>query len=183
MNLQPNQIGMTWKYTIEWHNLPNHGNANPKSIVMVTSKSRSQSESHLISVKSWLDDTTLYVQVLRGDKAIVDAQVSAVVTIELATNGSQIKLPSVQLVDNGFGDPDIMSGDGIYSRYLGKYSHACGRYKFDIEVNDNENNAFYIVKQQHISQQQSCCGSAVQGSSTMISKFRGSILIVICSCY
>ena len=31
--LQPNQIGMTWKYTIEWHTTTNHGiNPNAQSI-------------------------------------------------------------------------------------------------------------------------------------------------------
>jgi hypothetical protein len=42
-----------------------------------------------------------------------------------------------------FADPDIVSGDGIYSRYLGRYLDA-GRYKFTINVDDNDNNAIYI---------------------------------------
>ena len=53
---------MTWQYTIEWHdtsssNSGNSGqagiNSNSKSIVMVSSKPRSQSEKQLISVKAW----------------------------------------------------------------------------------------------------------------------------------
>merc|ERR1719273_1429824 len=58
----PNQIGMTWQYTIEWHDTLSGGsasgssssiNSNSKSIVMVSSKPRSQSENQLISVKAW----------------------------------------------------------------------------------------------------------------------------------
>ena len=42
-------------------------------------------------------------------------------------------------------DPDIVSGDGIYTRYLGHYLDA-GRYRFNILVDDNENNAFYVLE-------------------------------------
>ncbi len=37
-----------------------------------------------------------------------------------------------------------MSGDGIYSRYLGHLSQP-GRYRFNILVDDNDNNAFYVL--------------------------------------
>ncbi len=42
-----------------------------------------------------------------------------------------------------FSDPDIVAGDGIYSRYLDRYLSA-GRYKFTISVDDNDNSAFYV---------------------------------------
>ena len=42
-----------------------------------------------------------------------------------------------------FSDPDIVASDGIYSRYLGRYTDP-GRYRFTITVDDNENTAFYI---------------------------------------
>ena len=52
---------MTWQYTIEWHDTSTGSNtvqqaginSNSKSIVMVSSKPRSQSEKQLISVKAW----------------------------------------------------------------------------------------------------------------------------------
>ena len=37
----------------------------------------------------------------------------------------------------------MVSGDGIYSRYLTQY-HGAGRYSFDISVNDNHHQAFTI---------------------------------------
>ena len=37
----------------------------------------------------------------------------------------------------------MVSGDGIYSRYLTQY-HGAGRYSFDISVHDNHHQAFTI---------------------------------------
>merc|ERR1712223_926015 len=55
----PNQIGMTWQYTIEWHDTSSHGiNSHRKSIVVVTSKPRSQSEKQLIQIKTWTSSST-----------------------------------------------------------------------------------------------------------------------------
>lgn len=164
---------MTWKYTIEWHNLPNHGaNPDPKSIVMVTSKSRSQSESHLINVKSWLSSEAIFVQVSYGDNALVGANVQVSANVELSKNGSKIFLSSMQLSDNGYGDPDLLSGDGIYTTYLTQFSHFSGRYTFDIQVTDNENRAFYVTK---VQDHQNCCGSFIKGKVFCVScKMRGS---------
>ena len=72
---QPHQIGMTWQYNIEWHQgrrrhqryqtgngsnstgsyiqLQPQQTQQRKSIVVVTSKPRSQMEDSLISVKGW----------------------------------------------------------------------------------------------------------------------------------
>ena len=62
-SLQPHQIGMTWQYTIEWHGNAasdslNFSNGLRKSIVVVTSKPRSQLEDTLITVKSWTKNVT-----------------------------------------------------------------------------------------------------------------------------
>ena len=42
-----------------------------------------------------------------------------------------------------FLDPDLVSGDGIYSRYLTNYPTA-GRYEFSVTVDDNSKRAYYI---------------------------------------
>ena len=113
--LQPNQIGMTWKYTIEWHTITNHGtNPNPQSIVMVTSKPRSKSESQLISIKSWInnENQVLFAQVLRGKNAIIGAKVTATMTLAFGLNETNWNLSKpMPLYDNGFGDPDIVEGN------------------------------------------------------------------------
>ena len=40
-------------------------------------------------------------------------------------------------------DPDLVEGDGIYSRYLGHHK-LTGRYKFIVTIHDNDNQAFYV---------------------------------------
>ena len=42
-------------------------------------------------------------------------------------------------------DPDIVSCDGIYNRYLGHYLDAA-HYRFNILVDNNDNNAFYVLE-------------------------------------
>ena len=81
----------------------------------------------------------------------------------------------VSLVDDGYGgklhllfnkfysinisDPDLTSGDGIYSLYLGNYINDPGTYRIYVTVEDNNNSA-------HISTLDNrgiyrCCGSDV----------------------
>ena len=109
---------MTWQYSIEWHST--HSNRN-ESIVVVTSKPRSQSEKDLIRVKAWTSSQkhpenakshhsetakiVLFVQVLRGDSPIIGAKVVAAIKLESMTNnGTTVEyLPSVNLQDNGYG--------------------------------------------------------------------------------
>lgn len=69
-NFQPQQIGMSWQYVIEWHRGPKSyfestsqeavvgaaslpAAAGSKNVVVVTSKPRTQTEHELISVESW----------------------------------------------------------------------------------------------------------------------------------
>ena len=76
-----------------------------------------------------------------------------------------------------------MSGDGIYSRYLGRYSDP-GRYRFTVSVDDNDNTAYYIEESNEVNKpplsasnrtkinyadlyytaesHRTCCGSTVQ---------------------
>ena len=108
---------MTWQYSIEWHST--HSNRN-ESIVVVTSKPRSQSEKDLIRVKAWTSSQkhsenaenhsetariVLFVQVLRGDSPIIGAKVVAAIKLEsIKNNGTTVEyLPSVNLQDNGYG--------------------------------------------------------------------------------
>ena len=108
---------MTWQYSIEWHSTRSNRN---ESIVVVTSKPRSQSEKDLIRVKTWTSSQkhsenaenysetariVLFVQVLRGDSPIIGAKVVAAIKLESMTNnGTTVEyLPSVNLQDNGYG--------------------------------------------------------------------------------
>lgn len=106
---QPNQIGMTWQYSIEWHDTSSLLlDSSRKSIVMVTSKPRSQSEKELIRVEAWVTGNdplsrVLAAQVLRGDSPVIGAKVMATITLESTSNGSIVTLPPIRLHDNGFG--------------------------------------------------------------------------------
>ena len=75
-----------------------------------------------------------------------------------------------------FADPDLVSGDGIYSRYLTSYSSR-GRYKFFVSADDNENTAYTIqVGRQGRAMPMKpptpgmpvCCGSQVKVSFYLI---------------
>jgi len=65
-----------------------------------------------------------------------------------------------------FLEPDIVGGDGVYSRYLTKYP-AQGRYSFSISVDDNNNQAVFVtkggptVKKPPKAGVSTCCGSNV----------------------
>lgn len=97
---------MTWKYTIEWHETSPE--SNRKSIVLVTSKPRSQEENQLISVRAWTSlnskEIVLSAQVLKGDSSpVIGAKVMATVTLESTNNGTIVTLPPIRLHDNGYG--------------------------------------------------------------------------------
>ena len=67
-----------------------------------------------------------------GDSPVMDAHVSVDIVVD-QKNGTQITLPPVELFDRGGGDPDIVSGDGVYSRYLTSYASA-GRCLSQLQV-------------------------------------------------
>ncbi len=104
---------MTWQYTIEWHETSSSSiDTSRKSIVMVTSKPRSQFEDQLISVRAWTSvlhensspfELVLAAQVLKGDSPVIGAKVMATVTLESTNNDSVVTLPPIRLHDNGYG--------------------------------------------------------------------------------
>ena len=143
---------MTWQYTIEWHDTSSHGiNSHRKSIVVVTSKPRSQSEKQLIQIKTWTssslltasplnDDNdkmmagnsnsnnnnpaeiVLFAQVMRGDSPVIGAKVMAAVSFESTNNASVVTLSPVRLHDNGYGGE---KEDFLIQSYI---ALACGSF-------------------------------------------------------
>merc|ERR1719445_2480972 len=55
---------------------------------------------------------------------------------------SAMKEFSVELKDNGNGDPDIKSSDGIYSKYLTNFQAGEGRYDIVIYIDNSEGKAY-----------------------------------------
>ena len=169
---------MTWNYLIEWHDLPIDNykfNPNPTSIVMVSSKPRSKLESDLIKIEPWIEGNLLFVQLQIGQNPIIGAKVMIYLTPEITSGNSDSDLVSMKLYDDGFGDPDILQGDGIYTRYLNRLSPNI-RYSVQIHADDDENRAFFIknnmengeiepklnnLTELFIRNQRKCCGSTV----------------------
>jgi hypothetical protein len=48
---------------------------------------------------------------------------------------------ALTLRDNGSGDPDMTSGDGIYSAYFSEYSTVPGYYSIQVIADDNKGTA------------------------------------------
>ena len=103
---------MEWKYNIEWHNgrissNKNSNFVNSKSIVIVTSKSRSQREDSLLKIETWVgtnsnNGTNAYARVTRGQNG--DPVVAAEVKLEVQIGpNSHLKLAPIRMVDNGHG--------------------------------------------------------------------------------
>ncbi|TRY61771.1 hypothetical protein TCAL_12265 [Tigriopus californicus] len=150
----PAHLGMTWQYTLEWY--PG-GDTSQENVILVESKPRSLGSFGLIDIKMWTNSDsasdlvtynhplTMYVQVRRGDSPVLQANVLVDVYMD-TENGTQIEVSrGIRLFDSGNGDPDLVGGDGIYSRYLTTYETK-GRYYFVINADDNENRAYTIQR-------------------------------------
>ncbi|KAK9507731.1 hypothetical protein O3M35_007519 [Rhynocoris fuscipes] len=132
-----NETG-TWTYTIE--RFP--GSPQPHFVqVMATPRSNNAPVVHakLFTTKSQ-DDLILYAEVKRGDFPVLAAKVEVTVT-KIGINGS-VHRERFELMDTGSGDPDIMKGDGVYSRYFSACMGGTGEYTFEVTVSDNGNTAY-----------------------------------------
>eukprot|EP00090_Calanus_glacialis_P046038 TRINITY_DN8846_c0_g1_i15.p1 TRINITY_DN8846_c0_g1~~TRINITY_DN8846_c0_g1_i15.p1 ORF type:complete len:761 (-),score=183.82 TRINITY_DN8846_c0_g1_i15:95-2296(-) len=170
--------GRSWRYHISWYKDP----AQMQSIVRVRSKQRDSSPANNLEIISWTNydssslsispsssPLTLYTQVTMGGRGVVQAGVSLSLQI-IYPNGTR-SLPTegfpLQMTDDGFGDVDLVSGDGIYSRHLTIYPSP-GRYIFTITVTDNNNTAYvHTVGGAMDTHPQDlpvtvCCGSSIE---------------------
>ncbi|XP_018008279.1 calcium-activated chloride channel regulator 2-like [Hyalella azteca] len=80
----------------------------------------------------------LFAEVRDGDYPILNAHVVAKLQ-RLGTNttGSGYKPTFIELFDKGIGDPDITSGDGVYSRYLPQMLLFPGHYELTVTATHN----------------------------------------------
>jgi len=148
--------GTRWQYTIEWYDI----NEKRQNVVTVRSKPSDVGEAGLLVVETWTNhdaDTELssdnllaiFVKVSRGNSPVLNARVTVKVSVDpsdpldqfirpaaVATNAGPIQLDQLLLIDNGYGEPDLTSGDGIYSRYVTQYP-ATGKYTYKVYVDDN----------------------------------------------
>ncbi|XP_014279216.1 calcium-activated chloride channel regulator 1 [Halyomorpha halys] len=132
-----NETG-TWTYTIE--RFP--GSPQPHYVqVMATPRSVSAPVVHArLYTARTQDDLILYTEVKRGDYPVLGAKVEVSVSKQ-GINGS-LHRERFELMDTGSGDPDLMKGDGVYTRYFSASMGGTGDYTFEVTVTDNGNTAY-----------------------------------------
>ena len=154
-----------WSYKIVWFDHP--GPATRKSIVRVTSRSN-PADRNSLSLRSWVrrrqtfgghNPVEVFARLRRGESPLVDANVYATVEVE-NENGTLITLSRLQLTDDGLGDSDMQTGDGLYSAVLVHHGGP-GRYTFTVHADDNQGRAFSVASAATSLTQNPpvCCGS------------------------
>ncbi|KAL1122002.1 hypothetical protein AAG570_003409, partial [Ranatra chinensis] len=159
-----NETG-TWTYTIE--RFP--GSPQPHYVqVMATPRSN---YAPVVTAKLYTAQTPdyliLYTDVKKGDYPVLGAKVEVSVTKQ-GVNGS-IHRERFELLDTGSGDPDLMKGDGVYSRYFSAHMGGSGAYTFEVAASDNGNTAYTWQSghkfEEDVITSVSCCGSVMPAPS------------------
>ena len=126
---------MNWTFSLE--RLPSPDKLNYHT-VQVISQPRDPLEA--LTVRLWRnidshdltlsrdDPIILYVEVKLSQSPVVGARVTASVE-GINQTGHVVPSFSVELKDNGAGDPDLSSEDWIYYRYLMNFPGGEGRYQ------------------------------------------------------
>ncbi|XP_044735945.1 calcium-activated chloride channel regulator 1-like [Chrysoperla carnea] len=157
-----NETG-TWTYTIERF----AENPQPHYVqVFATPKSHNV---NAVTAKFWTRRVqngsifVLYTEVKRGFNPVLAAKVEVTVS-RTENNGTTIKKERFELLDTGNGEPDIVKGDGVYTRYYNTAAGGPGTYTFEVTVTDNGN---AYAKTEAISKpnDKPCCGSSIPTSA------------------
>ena len=164
-------VGHVWKYTVRWH-VPE---VPREAVVMVTSRPVSEEIRGDFDVSMWTSAMSnhvnvthehpliIYASVTKDGAPVIDASVH--VSVEIITATQKFNIAPFELKDTGNGDPDLMSGDGVYSRMLVEYP-AVGRYVFTVHVSSLKNQTRVISQVNasevsHVPWLRTCCGSSV----------------------
>ncbi|KAF0288508.1 Calcium-activated chloride channel regulator 4A [Amphibalanus amphitrite] len=163
-----------WEYEVD--NLaPSYGSI----FVQVTSSPSSSEDT--VRTKVWTSaDATgtlnatgapliVYASVMRGNAPVLDAEVYGVIT------GPGNETTRIPLLDNGLGVPDILYGDGIYSRYFtefGALSDAGQLFTVRVEVGGARarvvtGRALVAPRAVPVDGTVPCCGSTVGNVTTV----------------
>ncbi|XP_047468982.1 calcium-activated chloride channel regulator 1-like [Penaeus chinensis] len=165
-----------WHYQVE-----NRADSHQGLHIQVTG---TESEERKISLRLWtsLPNTPInatdpsvpviiYAEVKDDEVPILNAKVTAKLQ-RLGTNatGSNYDPIYVDLYDNGFGDPDITGGDGVYSRYLPALQGGPGHYELSVNVDHNSGLALAPINDAFTrplriysdKEKQTCCGSVIR---------------------
>lgn len=118
------------KMTVDVVSSANSDDAEPFLIEVFTS-------SYIVD--AYKDKVVIYAKLTKGVFPVTDANVVA----KIFRPGGQKSSGTVALTlrDNGFGDPDITSGDGIYSAYFSDFAAVPGYYSIQVSADDNKGQA------------------------------------------
>jgi hypothetical protein len=81
----------------------------------------------------------IYAKLTKGAFPVKNANVVAKIFRPGGQKSSGVV--SLTLRDNGSGDPDVTSGDGIYSAYFSEYTSVPGFYSVQVTADDNKGQA------------------------------------------
>nr|XP_045590148.1 calcium-activated chloride channel regulator 1-like [Procambarus clarkii] len=173
----PNAERGKWQYKVE-----NRADSHQGLHIQITAK---ESGSRKISLRLWTNapntainatdpslPVIIYAEVKDGEVPVINARVTAKLQ-RLGTNttGSNYDSILVDLFDNGFGDPDITGGDGVYSRYLPTLQGGPGHYQLGVSVDHNSGLALAPINDAFTRhggrlygdrEKQTCCGSLIK---------------------
>ena len=152
---------MNWTYSLE--RLPAEDSSNQHTVQVVSGP---RDIKEVMQIRSWTNlehhavevskdsPIILFAEIKLGQSPVVDAGVTAEI-LSINQSGFLTPLHQISLYDNGNGDPDLRSQDGIYSRYLTQFPGGEGRYTVNIRVEDNYGKAFAPMKT--FGDSRSCC--------------------------
>ncbi|KAK7079588.1 hypothetical protein SK128_019402 [Halocaridina rubra] len=127
------------------------------------------SESTTINMTDPQSPVKVYAEVKDGIVPVLNARVTArLQRLGTNTTGSNYNSIVVELFDNGFGDPDITGGDGVYSRYLPVLYGGSGLYELSATADYNNGLAHSPVSDAFPGRAYSereratCCGSRIK---------------------
>ena len=145
----PDNIGMRWNYSLVRIPSSHLDNSHVIQVTSCPSPAHDKLDIRITSNKVKFNASVtpdspvvLYTELRYNQKPVLNARIEA--RIEgINRAGLSIPSTSIILVDSGSGDPDIYSGDGVYSRYLMRIQEE-GRYTVSVHVSSTPSSPAYL---------------------------------------
>ena len=140
----PGNAGLAWRYSLDRLPSPRRRNSH---IVQVTSQAPSDQEELEVKVTTNLvghrvdvnleQPLILFVEVRQAGQAVSGARVLCDLQLAEGEAGRAGTTFTLELWDNGAGDPDMVAGDGVYSKYMSRLAGP-GLYRLRVQVLSNQ---------------------------------------------
>ena len=141
---EPGNAGLAWRYSLDRLPSPQRRNSH---IVQVTSQAPSDQEELEVKVTTNLaghkvdvnleQPLILFVEVRQAGQAVSGARVLCDLQLVEGEAGRVGTTFTLELWDNGAGDPDMAAGDGVYSKYMSRLAGS-GLYRLRVQVLSNQ---------------------------------------------